>query len=195
MKIMNITDSIASTHYTANAYLVTGDRNSNGSINTLVDVGGDPDIISKINNIPADGARKRISQVVLTHDHYDHICMLEKIRELYSPIVCAYSHHIPGVDRVLSDGDILHCGDRDFIVIWAPGHSPDSICLYCPANGTLFTGDNHLHTNAGDPKYFKKYHEVKKYIASLDVSVICPGHGPSIVTEARRLSNAVSLRT
>ena len=184
MEILNLVNRNTTTcSYTGNAYLVTGDWNTMDDVNTLVDVGRDPDIISAIEDASTGIGKKRIAQVILTHDHYDHVAMLEKIRELYSPVVCAYSRDFPGVDRVLHDGDMLRCGDRDFRVIWAPGHSSDSICLYCPADGVLFTGDNPPSLAAHDLGYSDAFLAAMDYIARLDVRVVCPGHGPPIVSE------------
>jgi hypothetical protein len=74
--------------------------------------------------------KNAIEQVILTHSHSDHAAILPLIREKYHPVVYAYSA-FAGADIVLKDGQILHCGDRHFEVIHIPGHSDDSICLYC----------------------------------------------------------------
>lgn len=182
MEIQNLIDQETTKLYTGNAYLITGDWNTMDDVNTLVDVGRDPDIISKIEEASTGIGKKRIAQVILTHDHYDHVSMVEKIRELYSPVICAYSRHFTGVDRVLHDGDLLRCGDRDFRVIWAPGHSSDSICLYCPADGVLFTGDNPISLESRDLGYCSEFYAAIDYIARLDVREVYPGHGPPIIT-------------
>ena len=45
------------------------------------------------------------------------------------------------VTRYLADGDVVDLGDRAFMVLHLPGHSPGSIGLYDIDNGTLFSGD------------------------------------------------------
>jgi glyoxylase-like metal-dependent hydrolase (beta-lactamase superfamily II) len=185
MKILNLIDRNKNTCYTGNAYLVTGDWKTIEDVNTIVDVGRDPDIISAIAEASTGIGKKRIAQVILTHNHYDHVTMLDEIREIYSPVVCAYSRNFPGVDRVLHDGDMLRCGDRDFRVIWAPGHSSDSLCLYCQADGVLFTGDNPPILENRDRGHSIEFLAAMDYIARLDVRVVYPGHGPPIVLEPR----------
>ena len=186
MKILSLINRETTTcSYTSNAYLITGDWKAIDDVNTLVDVGRDPAIISTIEAASTGVGKKRVAQVILTHDHYDHVTMLDKIRELYSPVVCAYSRHFPGVDRVLHDGDVLRCGDREFRVIWGPGHSSDSIFLYCPSDGVLFTGDNPPRLASRDLGYSDAFLAAMDYIARLDVRVSYPGHGPPIVSEHR----------
>jgi glyoxylase-like metal-dependent hydrolase (beta-lactamase superfamily II) len=43
--------------------------------------------------------------------------------------------------RTLREGDRIDLGGRELAVIHAPGHTPDSICLFDEHNGVLFGGD------------------------------------------------------
>jgi glyoxylase-like metal-dependent hydrolase (beta-lactamase superfamily II) len=49
----------------------------------------------------------------------------------------------PGAEptTLLQDGDLVELGDRRFEVLHTPGHTDGSVCLWDPADGTLFTGD------------------------------------------------------
>jgi len=57
------------------------------------------------------------------------------------------------VTRQLEDGDEIDLGDMTLQVIFTPGHSPGSISLFCPQDGTLLTGDAIPPTN-GLPLYY-----------------------------------------
>jgi hydroxyacylglutathione hydrolase len=46
------------------------------------------------------------------------------------------------MDRHLEDGDSVDAGPLRLEVIHTPGHTPDSVCYYDRARGTLFTGDS-----------------------------------------------------
>jgi glyoxylase-like metal-dependent hydrolase (beta-lactamase superfamily II) len=41
----------------------------------------------------------------------------------------------------LQDGERVNLGGRELEVIFAPGHTPDSVVLFDRKNGLLFTGD------------------------------------------------------
>ena len=43
--------------------------------------------------------------------------------------------------RIVEDGDELDLGDRRFVVLHLPGHTPGEIGLWDEATGTLFSGD------------------------------------------------------
>jgi glyoxylase-like metal-dependent hydrolase (beta-lactamase superfamily II) len=178
MQVQNLIDRENTTcSYTSNAYLVTGDWNTIEDVNTMVDVGRDPAVIAAIDRASTGVGKKRIAQVILTHEHYDHVSMLQQIRELYSPVVYGFSRHCPGVDHYLEDGDVLRCGDREFRVIWAPGHSSDSVCLYCAEEGVLFTGDNPISLEGREGGYSEAFLAAIDYMFKQNIRVIYPGHG------------------
>jgi glyoxylase-like metal-dependent hydrolase (beta-lactamase superfamily II) len=82
----------------------------------------------------------------------------------------------------LADGDILDLGDRQFVVLHLPGHTPGTIGLYDRDDGTLFTGDcvyddYLLDELAGSsiPDYVASMHRLR----GLAVTQVHPGHGDS----------------
>jgi len=163
--------------YTSNVYLIVGSHNAIEDVNTLIDVGRDPSIIEKIQNARTGVGKKRVEQVVLTHSHYDHVSLLPQIRELFEPIVYSFSPFLKGVDRLLKDGDELKFGDRMFEVIYAPGHSQDSLCFYCAEDRVLFVGDNPIVNIPPGERYEDKYISALAKLARRDTQVIYFGHG------------------
>lgn len=84
--------------------------------------------------------------------------------------------------RLLSDGDVVDLGDRQFEVIHTPGHSPGGIALWEAATATLFSGDivydgplieDTYHADAAD------YHRSMVRLYDLPVRVVHGGHFPS----------------
>ena len=175
MKIFNLTRH--SRMYTCNVYLILGTWNAIGDMNTLVDVGRDPSIVEKIREASTGVGKKKVEQVVLTHSHYDHSGMLSVIHKAFNPTVYAFSPSLKGIGRLLHDGDELTLGDRVFEVIHTPGHSHDSICLYCEAEGILFAGDSSVVIQSGDGTYEGVFVEALKKISRRDIRSIYFGHG------------------
>lgn len=111
---------------------------------------------------------KDISLVINTHEHPDHIggnlffqaaanpifaChaaavrwiealgVQKKERPIYGFHSLAGSRGVP-IEKKLQDGDVVDLGDGMCLqVIWCPGHSPGSISIFCPKEGTLIIAD------------------------------------------------------
>ncbi|TMA52614.1 MAG: MBL fold metallo-hydrolase, partial [Deltaproteobacteria bacterium] len=47
-------------------------------------------------------------------------------------------------DHFLHDGDTIHIGNRELVVVWTPGHTPGHCCFYFPADKVLIVGDHLL---------------------------------------------------
>jgi len=177
MKI--ITLAMDSRIYSSNAYLVLGSWNRLEDVNTLVDTGSNPGIMEQIAGINTGVGKRAVEQVVLTHSHYDHKGMLERLADRYNPSVFAFAS-FEGVTGKLRDNQILQMGDRYFTVLHTPGHSNDSVCFYCADEGILFSGDTPLHIMTTGGTYIPEYVEALARIANLEISVIYPGHGKAV---------------
>ncbi|GAA5261565.1 MBL fold metallo-hydrolase [Methanocalculus sp. MC3] len=175
MKIINLTED--SQIYTSNVYLITGTWNALDDQNTLVDVGRDPSIIEKIQNARTGVGKRKLDQVILTHSHYDHASLSEQIKESFSPRIYAFSNSQKYVDTILRGGERLRIGDRLFEVIHTPGHTQDSICLYCDEDGVLFVGDTPVIIRVPGSTYDEKFVQALLSIAERDVRAIYFGHG------------------
>lgn len=91
----------------------------------------------------------------------------------------------------LSNGQILSGEGVTLRVIHTPGHTSDSICLYLPEEGAVFTADSVLgHGTA-------VFEDLAIYLASLQslldydcgeqgLKLLYPGHGPAIEGDAAR---------
>ncbi len=165
--------------YCCNSYLVLGSWNRLEDVNTLVDIGPDGYIIDEIGKSSTGVGKRPVEQVVLTHGHFDHAGGLKHIIEKYRPLVYAFTR-TEGVSRIVSDGQILRLGDRDFEVIHTPGHSNDSICLYCAEDKTLFSGDTPLRIRTPGGSYSGDFIKSLEKIAALAIDTIFSGHDGQI---------------
>ena len=178
MKIINLID--LSTIYTSNVFYVSCSPNSTKDVNTLIDVGRESSIIEKIYNLSPNDAQNKVDQVILTHSHYDHTGLLEVIKEVYQPVVYAYSNIIPGINHLLQDGEQLVIGDQMAEIIHCPGHSDDSICIYCQVDKALFAGDNPLLIDSTAYSFEHNFIEALEKICDKDINSIYFGHGASV---------------
>ncbi len=178
MKILNLTQD--SQVYTSNVFLILGNWNALPDVNTLVDVGRDPAVIEKIFATSTGVGKKRVEQVILTHSHYDHTGLLPLILEQFHPAVYAFSPYLEHAHHTLHDGETLKIGDRRFEIIHTPGHSHDSICLYCEEEKALFAGDSPLIIHRPGDTYQEDFILALEKISQRDIETIYFGHGPAI---------------
>ncbi len=179
MKILNL--AAKNGVYSCNVYLVLGSWNALRDVNTLVDVGRDPSLFERLDQASTGVGKKRVEQVILTHSHYDHAANLPQVRERYSPVVHAFSASLEGVDSLLENGERLRMGDGIFEVLHVPGHSYDSVCLYCPEEGVLFSGDTTLQIQSLGGSYEMGYILGLEKLCRRDIQAVYPGHGDPIL--------------
>jgi glyoxylase-like metal-dependent hydrolase (beta-lactamase superfamily II) len=167
--------------YTCQVYLVLGSASRLEDLNTLVDVGQDPAILASIEQAPTGVGKWPVEQVVMTHDHSDHSALLPLVRETFHPKVFAFSPHMDGVDCLLRDGDTVKMGDAYFEVIYMPGHSSDSVCLYNRTEGVLFVGDSPVLGATATGTYEAGFLAAMERLCSRDVRQIYFGHGAPVM--------------
>ena len=91
------------------------------------------------------------------------------------------------VEQKLEDNDVI----AGLTVIFTPGHSAGSICLYDPVRKALFSGDTLLGSkgkitgprSAVTPDMDTAWASVEK-LKELDIEVVLPGHGEPIKNDA-----------
>lgn len=178
MKVINLTEN--PTTYTCNVFFVQGEFNCLNNMNTIIDIGRDKVIFEKFEELSKGVGKKLIDQIILTHNHYDHTSLLETVKEIYSPKAYAFSPYLKGVDILLKGGESILIGDKLFEVIHTPGHTQDSICLYCAENGYLFVGDTAVILKSSNWSFEDNYVKSMEYLCTKNVSKIFFGHGPPL---------------
>jgi len=187
MKIFNLVTNPAI--YSSNSYLVLGAWNKLSDVNTLIDTGSDGYIIDEIEKINTGVGKKSLDKVILTHTHFDHVGAIKELKKRYGVEVLAMNK-IDGVDRILIDGEMLLIGDSYFTVMHTPGHSSDSLCLYCKSEGVLFSGDTSIRVYQQDESYTPEYIESIRTLSRLKINVVYPGHGELITENPEKIISA-----
>jgi glyoxylase-like metal-dependent hydrolase (beta-lactamase superfamily II) len=173
--------------YTSNVYMIQGDWKRIEDINTLIDVGNDPSIIEVIKTMDTGVGKKKVEQVVLTHDHSDHTGILPLIIKEFDPVVYAYSPFMEGVSHPLEDGAMLRLGENNFTIIHTPGHSSDSISLYNEDNKVLFVGDTPVIIRGSNGCYEKDFIHALQKLSQKAVESIYFGHDDPILNGGHSL--------
>jgi len=169
--------------YTCNAYLVRGNWNAIADVNTLIDVGTDAYVYEELQTISTGVGKRRVEQVILTHEHFDHAGGLKKFVQVYEPIVIAYSM-LDGVNKQARNYQSVRIGDTEAIIYLTPGHSNDSICIYCESEKTLFSGDTPLNIKTPGGTYLKTYLETLEKFSLLQIDNIYSGHDDPVTENA-----------
>ena len=85
-----------------------------------------------------------LDHIFVTHKHLDHIEGIPALRAAYSCAVTgpAESAAETGMyDRTVVDGDVLHWGGTELLVIATPGHTLDHVSYWLPDDGLVFVAD------------------------------------------------------
>ena len=164
-----------------NTYLI-GEREV-----TVVDPGPDlPEHVEAILHEVTE-AGGRITRLLVTHGHSDHLPGAYRLRERTGAPICGHPS-LPGVDRPLSDGETVATEGGPLVALETPGHADDHLCFWREGDRLLFSGD--LVVGVGTVVLSQTAGSLTRYLASLhrmlDLApqTILPGHGP-VVTDAR----------
>ena len=190
--------------YDSNVFVV------NGEVPTIIDTGTGfyskeiIEIIQKLLHIT------EIQQILLTHEHYDHVggandivtatkgnarifayeSIVLKLRDGKSEFAKMLGGAMPKikVDVPLKDNQQITIGDERFKVLATPGHSIGSICFYAEESQVLFSGDT-IFAFGGFGRFdfpggnFAFLQRSIERLTKLNVNRLYPGHGPIIETD------------
>jgi glyoxylase-like metal-dependent hydrolase (beta-lactamase superfamily II) len=131
-----------------------------------------------------------VSDVVLTHSHFDHTGGLAEV-VAYAPGagVRVGAEELEEIQKVGVDATPLRDGDHvhDLEVLETPGHTPGHICLLDGANSVLLAGDavgnDHGSLSLGPPAFTSDPDGARASLArieSMALERILFAHGPEV---------------
>ncbi|MFF0452928.1 MBL fold metallo-hydrolase [Nocardia africana] len=150
---------------------------------------------------------RKVTAIVCTHAHDDHVQMAPALREqVMAPILLhpddrslwELTHGGPDDphgelwDADLADGQVLTVAGTTLQVLHTPGHAPGAVCLYSSDLGCVFTGDTLFHGGPGATgRSFSDRPTLEasiraKLLPLPDDTVIYAGHGDVTTIAAER---------
>ncbi len=156
-----------------------------------------------------------VSRILITHAHIDHIASALQLKEitgapiLYSqadlPLVAMmdaqagmFGLPVPKVlppDHSPADGEVVRVGDIEGTVLYTPGHSEGSLCLYVRTSIWCWRATHCLRGGVGRTDF--PGGNMGKLLASIhdrlltlpDETLVVPGHGAMTTIDAERQTN------
>jgi sulfur dioxygenase len=125
-----------------------------------------------------------LTAAIDTHYHDDYVTCLPALRELWGcETVAGAPSHMPGITKLVEDGDSIQVGSMQLKVIYTPGHTDDSYSYLIeqPGISAVFTGDTLLVRTVGlsdqttsDPRMH--YDSLMNVLSKLDdATIVYPG--------------------
>ena len=177
---------------------IFGDEQTHEAI--VVDPGDEIERITEI----LERHQLRVTAIVITHAHIDHIAGAHKLRALtQAPVYLNQQDRelLEGldmqarwleietpqrteVDETAQDGTVLHLGKAEFRVLHTPGHTQGSVSIWIPGENKLLAGDTLFRDSIGRTDLpggnsRQLLSSIKTRLFELpDQAVVVPGHGP-----------------
>lgn len=173
-------DHISVSSMDNNCYLI-----SSGEQGLLIDAAAEPDALLSL----AESAGVRITDVLTTHRHWDHVGALEEVLERTGATHWASHLDAPALpvapDVELNEGDTLSFAGHEFPVHILRGHTPGGAAIAAEVDGeiNLFVGDSLFPGGVGkthsEGDFVRLFNDVKQRLFEVysDSAIVRPGHG------------------
>lgn len=198
--------------YYTNCYIITDSLSGESAVI-------DPGIYSPaLKNALLEKGIEKLSYILLTHGHFDHICGVYSLREEFggkvvihgedkpclesteislSETVEGYPQTVLSPDMTVSDGDKITLGETEISVMHTPGHTPGSVCYI--ADGNMFSGDTLFKVGIGRTDLpggnLRTIALSLKRLGALEENYdVFPGHGESTTLDNEKAANRLLRR-
>jgi len=162
--------------YDNNVYIVSDPKSKEA---LLIDAANEaPRILKELEGL-------RVSHILTTHGHSDHVQAARRVREQTQ---ARFAYHEADADMMpfpadqrIADGDVFKFGEHELRAIHTPGHTPGSVCFVIGEH--LFSGDTLFPGGPGNTA--NPYASFPTIVESIrtklfnlpDEMQVLPGHG------------------
>lgn len=123
-----------------------------------------------------------LSEVWLTHHHWDHIDGLPDLLANHPATVVgakADAHRLPELGRAVSEGDSFEFGGETVHILDVSGHTIGHIALYLPETAAVFTADSLMALGCGrlfEGTPAQMFESLQKFADMPDETIVYSGH-------------------
>jgi glyoxylase-like metal-dependent hydrolase (beta-lactamase superfamily II) len=156
-----------------------------------------------------------VKKILVTHAHIDHIASAQRLKEITGAPILYNQADLPLVammdvqagwlglpvptvlppDHSPADGEVVDLSGIRGKILYTPGHTEGSMCLYLPKEHLLLAGDTLFAGGVGRTdlpggntgKLLESIHD--RLLTLPDDTVVVPGHGSITTIGAERHSN------
>jgi hydroxyacylglutathione hydrolase len=123
----------------------------------------------------------RITHIINTHSHPDHVNGNDRAAELTRAPIAAFRESPVGPAVPLADGARLAVGSLQLTFLHTPGHCPDHLVIHDASSGLLLTGDLLFVGKVGGTKSDEdaraEWNSLQRVLAAVpDACTVWPGH-------------------
>ena len=185
-----------------NCYIIIADNQEQTErFCAVIDPGDDFQVIKQsLSALSYTTPSCNLTHIILTHAHFDHVGAVQDLHEAYpnakfavgenEPLDSVYTFwgrkdlQIPKPNILLSHDDII----GSFRVIYTPGHTKGSICLYSQKDNILLSGDTLFKGSYGRTDLGGSMQDMRDSLEKLSKlppsTKVLPGHGSPTTIEA-----------
>ena len=144
----------------------------------------------------AELGRPKISAILITHGHNDHIGGLDRLQEALACPVRCHPSLVPLLVQRLGPGCVFKLRSREPVstgggvslrALYTPGHADDHVSYFMTAGSVLFTGDTILGNSSSSVRNLRQYMDSLELLARQRPQLICPGHGQTVQEATARV--------
>lgn len=124
----------------------------------------------------------RLTDVLITHHHADHVQGLDPLRSAFNPRVIgcgADAGRLPTLDLAVASGDTITVAGQATHVLDVSGHTINHVAYHMPDCGHVFTADSLMTLGCGrvfEGTFDQMWASLAKFADMPDDTIVCSGH-------------------